>query len=133
MGRLVSEFNLSRIERVISGPGRIDALASELERRNLSRAILVTGKSLGNSPLMETVMMAAGTRCVAVFKGARQHVPWSSVYELKSEIERVDADCLVGFGGGSPIDLAKVALHRLGPGINNGDTRAAQSRHRPAH
>jgi maleylacetate reductase len=113
MGRPVSEFNLSRLERVISGPGRIDALESELERRNLSRAVLVTGKSLGSSPLLDSVIVAAGPRCAAVFKGARQHVPWSSVYELKSEIERVNADCLVSFGGGSPIDLAKVAIHSL--------------------
>jgi alcohol dehydrogenase class IV len=116
MGRPVSEFNLSRLERVISGPGTIDALASELERRNLSRAILVTGKSLGDSPLLGTVVAAAGPRCKAIFKGATQHVPWSSVYELKSEIELVDADCLVSFGGGSPIDLAKVAIHVFLPG-----------------
>jgi alcohol dehydrogenase class IV len=109
----VNEFNLSRLERVISGPGKIDALAVELERSDLSRAVLVTGKTLGESPLVDRVIGAMGPRCAAVFRGARQHVPWSSVHELTSEVERVNADCLVSFGGGSPIDMSKVAAHSL--------------------
>jgi len=39
-----------------------------------------------------------------VFKGARQHVPRSSVHELQALIERENADSLIGFGGGSPIE-----------------------------
>ena len=51
----VGEVNLSRLERVISGPGKIEALANELDRRNLKRAIVVTGKTLGKSPLLAKV------------------------------------------------------------------------------
>jgi alcohol dehydrogenase len=104
-----AEFTLSKIERVISGPGKISALGEELERRGLKRAIVVTGKSLGNSPLLAQVTGAIGARCAAVFKGARQHVPRSVVGELEAEITRVDADSLISFGGGSPIDTCKVA------------------------
>ena len=105
------DFNLSRLERVISGPGKVAALGEELERRGLERAIIVTGKTLGASTLLETVKAAAGRRCVAVFKGARQHVPRSTVTELEAWIERSDVDCLVSFGGGSPIDTSKVACY----------------------
>ncbi|MGD1210362.1 MAG: iron-containing alcohol dehydrogenase [Candidatus Acidiferrales bacterium] len=107
----VGEFNLSRLERVISGPGKIDALGNELERRELKRAVVVTGKTLGGSPLLAKVTGALGSRCAAVFPRARQHVPLSSVRELLAEIERANADCLVSFGGGSPIDSAKVAAY----------------------
>ena len=65
----------------------------------------------GGSPLFAKVTGAAGARCAAVFKGARQHVPRSVVGELEAEIKRVDADCLISFGGGSPIDTCKVASH----------------------
>jgi alcohol dehydrogenase len=106
-------FNSSRLERVISGPGKIAALGEELARRDLQRAIVVTGKTLGASALLEQVTRAAGARCVAVFKGASQHVPRSAVSELVTVIERSDADSLVSFGGGSPIDTCKVASHAL--------------------
>ena len=33
------DFTLSRLERVISGPGKIATLGEELERRGLKRAI----------------------------------------------------------------------------------------------
>ena len=105
------DFTLSRLERVISGPGKISLLGEELERRGVKRAIVVTGKTLGGSPLLAKVTGSAGARCAGVFKGARQHVPRSVVGELEAEIKRVDADCLISFGGGSPIDTCKVASH----------------------
>jgi alcohol dehydrogenase len=105
------DFTLSRLERVISGPGKITTLGEELERRGLERGIVVTGKTLGSSPLLEKVTGALGTRCVAVFKGAQQHVPRSVVGQLEAEITRVNADCLISFGGGSPIDTCKVASY----------------------
>ena len=105
------DFNLSKLERVMSGAGKVAALGHELERRGLKRTIVVTGKTLGGSALLEKVTGAAGARCVAVFKGARQHVPRSSVHELQALIERENADSLIGFGGGSPIDTCKVASH----------------------
>src|SRR5882757_6321334 len=77
------DFNLSKLERVMSGAGNVAALGQELERRGLKRTIVVTGKTLGGSALLEKVTGAAGARCVAAFKGARQHVPLSSVHELQ--------------------------------------------------
>ena len=109
MSALVGEFNLTRLERVISGPGKIEALGNELESRNLKRALVVTGKTLGKSALLSRVTGALGPRCAGVFTGARQHVPISAVRELLAEIERLNADCLISFGGGSPIDASKVA------------------------
>src|SRR5258708_19606954 len=50
-----------------------------------------------------------GPHCAGVFAGVGQHVPASSVRALVAEAERVGADALVAFGGGSPIDACKVA------------------------
>ena len=111
MEALDYDFNLSKLERVMSGPGKVAALGQELERRGLRRAIVVTGKTLGGSALLERVRVAAGARCVAVFKGARQHVPRSTANELQALIDQENADSLVSFGGGSPIDTCKVASH----------------------
>jgi len=103
------EFNLTRLERVIYGPGTIKELGSEAERRGLSRVLVVT--TLGGFPILDQVTGALGSRCAGVFTGIIQHVPRGTVDALQAEIERVNADCLVSFGGGSPIDSCKVAIH----------------------
>ena len=83
--------------------------------------MVVTGRTLGGSPLLARVTGALGSRCIQVFAGARQHVPASAVGELSTVIESSRADCLVSFGGGSPIDAAKAAIHRRLPGAASGD------------
>ena len=105
----VGEFHFTRLEKVIFGPGAVAGLGKELERRGLKRAVVVTGKTLGKSKLLDVVTGAMGPRCAAVYKGAAQHVPASTVRELTAEMTRVDADAVISFGGGSPIDTAKVA------------------------
>ena len=107
----VGDFTLSRLERVLSGPGKTAALGSELDRLQRRRAVVVTGRTLGGSPLLTRVTDALGGRCAAVFAGARQHAPASAVAELVAELARAGADCVVSFGGGSPIDMAKVAVN----------------------
>jgi len=117
------EFNFTRLERVIFGPGKVSALGNEMERRGLKRAVVVTGKSLGRSRLLDQVTAALGARCAAVYKGAQQHVPLKTVRELIDEIKRAEADCLVSFGGGSPIDTAKVAAAAILTGRDPGAAR----------
>lgn len=102
---------MTRLERVIYGPGKIQELGAELERRGLSRALVVT--TLAGLPILDKVIAAVGSRCAGVFGGIVQHVPRGTVNALETEIERVNADCLVSFGGGSPIDSAKVAMFGL--------------------
>ena len=64
MDALDYDFNLSKLERVMSGAGKVAALGHELERRGLKRTIVVTGKTLSGSALLEKVTGAAGAvRC----------------------------------------------------------------------
>ena len=120
----VGEFSFTKLERVIFGPGKIEALGKELERRKLARAVVVTGKTLGKSRLLDRVTAAMGSRCAAVYKGAAQHVPAHTVRELTAEMKRVDADCVISFGGGSPIDTAKVAAASI---LSNRDATSSAS------
>lgn len=103
------QFAFTRLEKVVFGPGKLCELGPELERRGLARAVVVTGRSLGGSALLERVTSAMAGRCAGVFAGAAQHVPAQSVRDLTAELERLAADAVVSFGGGSPIDTAKVA------------------------
>lgn len=109
------EFNLSRLERVIYGPGKIAALKDEMERRELLRALVVTTDVVAELPILRDVTGALGSRCAGVFAGVVMHVPRKTTELLQHEIERVNADSLVSFGGGSPIDSCKVAAYGLLP------------------
>ena len=108
-------FGFTRLERVIFGSGRVRDLGPELQRRRLKRALIVTGSSLGRSKLLDAVRSAAGEALAGVFTGAKQHSPASTIDALVEEIRRLDADSLVSFGGGSPIDTAKAAAMRFLP------------------
>jgi alcohol dehydrogenase len=107
------EFQFPRLERVISGADIVDSLAAEIDRRRLSRIVVVTGRTLGASALLERITNPLGDRCVLVFKDAKQHVPSCSVVELALAIDQSQADCVISFGGGSPIDTVKAAIHTL--------------------
>jgi len=107
------EFQFPRLERVTSGVNVIDSLAAEIDRRRLTRVAVVTGHTLGASALLKRITDPLGARSVLVFKDAKQHVPSSSVVELALAIDQCHADCVISFGGGSPIDTVKAAIHTL--------------------
>ena len=112
------------LEKVTFGPGKAASLGPELERRGLKRALIVTGKTLGGSRLLDKVTAAAGSRLAGVFKGASQHVPSHTVAALVEEYKRSGADSMVSFGGGSPIDTVKVAAKRILEGDRPGSSAA---------
>ncbi|HLK49096.1 MAG TPA: iron-containing alcohol dehydrogenase [Bryobacteraceae bacterium] len=109
------EFNLTRLERVIYGPGKVAALKEEMERRKLERAVVATTEIVAKLPILQQVTGALGSRCAGVFTGVVQHVPRGTVNALAEELKRLNADCVVSLGGGSPIDSCKVALYGLLP------------------
>src|SRR5262249_8131923 len=103
----------TRLETVVFGAGKVESLGRELSRRGAKRALIVTGKTLGRSKLLDKVKAAAGDAFAGVFTGAAQHVPSQTVTELAAEARRLDADSMVSFGGGSPIDTVKNAAWQL--------------------
>jgi alcohol dehydrogenase class IV len=105
----MSEFNLTRLEKVISGPGSVDALGAEMDVRGVTRAVIVTGASLGRSHLLERVREALGARCAGVSCHAAEHAPAAGVRAISGMLTELQADAIVSFGGGSAIDSAKVA------------------------
>jgi len=113
MDKTTGEYDFTRLETVVFGVGKVEALGRELSRRGAKRALIVTGKTLGQSKLLDQVKRAAGNALGGVFTGAAQHVPSQTVTELVAEARRVGADAMVSFGGGSPIDTVKNAAWQL--------------------
>ena len=102
-------FN-NRLEAVLYGEGKVASLGRELERRGARRGLIVTGKTLGRSRLLDQVKQACAGVLAGVFTGTAQHVPSKTVAALADEARRLEADALISFGGGSPNDCAKAAM-----------------------
>src|SRR6202046_495940 len=113
MDKTTGEYYFTRLETVVFGAGKVESLGRELSRRGANRALIVTGKTLGHSKLLDRVKSDAGSALAGVFAGAAQHVPSQTVTELVAEARRVGADAMVSFGGGSPIDTVKNAAWQL--------------------
>ncbi len=109
MRPIIGEFNLTRLETVLYGPGKVALLSRELAKRNLQRAVIVTSKTLGKSKLLDKVKEAAGSALAGVFAETSQHVPSRTVVALVAEARRLKADSFITFGGGTPNDTAKGA------------------------
>ena len=92
---------------------RLALLSRELAKRNAKRALIVTGKTLGKSKLLDKVKAAAGSALAGVFAETSQHVPSKTVEALIAEARRLKADSFITFGGGTPNDTAKDAANVL--------------------
>jgi alcohol dehydrogenase class IV len=98
------------MEKVVFGPGRVEPLRAELEALGVHRVLIVTGHTLAEkTPLVGRLEALLGELCVGVFSDTRQHVPRGAVLGAAEAMRRADADAVVSFGGGSPIDAAKLA------------------------
>ena len=86
----VGEFNLSRLERVIYGPGKIAALKDEMERRDLHRGLVVTTDVVAELPILKEVTGALGSRCAGVSARVVMHVPRKTTELLQKKIERFE-------------------------------------------
>jgi maleylacetate reductase len=86
------------------GAGSVQALAGELERLGIKRVSLVTTRSLLDAQLpLQPHVTATIT----------QHAPIGQIEEAIKKTREAGADGVVSFGGGSPIDAAKVVALRL--------------------
>jgi maleylacetate reductase len=90
------------------GAGSLTELGEVLEEAEIERALLVTtargAASVGGLPI------------VGAYDGVRPHVPVETVHEAAMRAVELDADGLVGLGGGSAIDTCKAVVAELGTG-----------------
>ncbi|MFP8954735.1 iron-containing alcohol dehydrogenase family protein [Natrialbaceae archaeon A-arb3/5] len=92
------------------GRGCVAALASELERQGLERALVVCGSTVGETPaVMEPVRMGLGDRLAGVFDETTPRKRLSTAIDARDRLDDADANAIVSVGGGSSLDTATVA------------------------
>lgn len=117
---LLNEFKSGRY---LQGPGVLSGVGELVARRGRTAALVRSGFS-AIEPALDQVkdsLDEAGVEIVAEIRGARPNAPLEDLARITEELEAVDYEVLISFGGGSVIDCAKAAdvLVRLGGKIED--------------
>lgn len=103
----MAAIHLPRILRV--GGGALAELPTALGQCGLSRPFIVTDRYLVESGMVVrlTEVLAATGMTAAIFADTVSDPTVAVVEAVLSVLDAGDYDCVIGFGGGSPIDTAK--------------------------
>lgn len=90
------------------GDGCVSELDDELAKQGNERALVVCGSNVGESEAVESVKEGLGDRLAGVFARTTPEKRLETAYEALEEMRERDADAIVGLGGGSSLDIARV-------------------------
>jgi alcohol dehydrogenase class IV len=93
------------------GPGALNQLADEVRALKANKVLIVTDQGLIEAGLVkkaQDLLAKADIEC-AVFGDVEADPRYEIVADCVDMIRREHADLIIGFGGGSPIDIAKVS------------------------
>ncbi|MGH8429258.1 MAG: iron-containing alcohol dehydrogenase [Solimonas sp.] len=90
------------------GPGARHLVAQHLAQQGLRRPLIVTDKALAALPLLAEFKTHLAGLDVAVFAGVFGNPSCSQVMDGAAAFKAHGADCVIGFGGGAALDVAKV-------------------------
>ena len=90
------------------GPGARKLVAAHLLETGCKRPLIVTDKALGALPVLSEFQTHLGGLEVAVFSGVFGNPTCSQVMAGAAAYQAHKADCVIGFGGGAALDVAKV-------------------------
>ncbi|HPC85296.1 MAG TPA: iron-containing alcohol dehydrogenase [Smithellaceae bacterium] len=104
----------SRKSLVLQGPGSVEQLPDRMKRRKIQKPLLISDRVLMEKGLPARLLEAfksAGTPC-AIYDGVQPNPTIENVEEAYGLYIQHGCDAVIGFGGGSPMDCAKVVAGR---------------------
>jgi alcohol dehydrogenase class IV len=102
--------------RLFHGPDSLAALARELKRCGLSKAVVVSGRSVGKSPAMALLRDALGSALVGECTTVQSNSPVPGVEATARMLAELKADAVVAVGGGSAAVTGRAAAILLAEG-----------------
>lgn len=102
----ISSFNFPT--PIKFGAGARKLVAAHLLEVGCKRPLIVTDRALGALPVMAEFITHLGGLDVAVFSGVFGNPTCSQVMEGAAAYKAHHADCVIGFGGGAALDVAKI-------------------------
>ena len=106
---LLNSFNFELPTRIVYGVGAIGKLVESIEALRSQKVLVVTDKGVEASGLLAPIseqLAAAGLK-FDIFSDVEPNPKDRNVHAGAQVAQRLQADCLVAVGGGSPIDCAK--------------------------
>jgi alcohol dehydrogenase len=97
--------------RIVMGPGTIRQIAQEVKAQRAEKAFIVTDKGVVDAGLAKEAQESLDKAGIthALFDGVEPDPRYEIVTECLNMIRAERPDLIIGFGGGSPMDIAKVA------------------------
>lgn len=90
------------------GPGARSEVAPHLREQGLSRPLVVTDQALAALPVLAEFKSHLAGLELAVFSGVHGNPTAAQVMAGAAAFKAHRADCVIGFGGGAALDVAKV-------------------------
>jgi alcohol dehydrogenase class IV len=99
------------VPRIVMGPGALNQIADEVKALKANKVLIVTDPGLIETGLVKRAedLLAQADIKHSVFKDVEADPRYEIVADCVATIRSEDADLIVGMGGGSPIDIAKVS------------------------
>lgn len=101
--------------RVHAGANALAELPRELQRLDISRALILCGKSVRErTGLTQMMQELAGERIAGIFAGISEGAPAECIEDAAAQARALGADALIAVGAGSVIKGARVVAMLLG-------------------
>lgn len=113
MTGIIDHFRcISFDQEVIFASNALAQLGDALERFGCRRILLCTNRSMSQGGHVRSIESILGDRLFATYAEVHPHVQDVQVDEVLALARDVNADAIVGMGGGSPIGMAKAVASR---------------------
>ena len=101
--------------RVVFGQGSIKKLPEEVKRLNKSKPLLLsTPQQADQVKALEPILKEGGIEPAGLYSNATMHTPTHITDEALDYANKIGADCVISFGGGSTTGLGKAISIRTG-------------------
>ena len=108
--------------RVIFGKGKLLELGEEVRQLGGSRVLVLSGRSVAEqTDAVSRTQAALGDACVGVYSGLTQRAPLSTAVEATRLAMDGKVDTLVGVGGSTISDAARMIAVMMAEGITSED------------
>ena len=119
---LSGEFNPTVPTRVVFGQGKVSTLGTEVDQLGGKRALVLSGRTVAEkTDTVRKVNEALGVRSVGVYSGLTQRAPLATAVEAANLAVSQRADTLVGVGGSTISDAARMIGVLMADGITTSE------------
>ena len=115
---LQGEFNPAVPTRIVFGNGKIDSLKDEIQKLGGKRVMVLSGRTVAEkTDAVRRINDGLGDMSAGVYSGLTQRAPLSTAVEAANLALASGADTLVGVGGSTISDAARMIAVLMAEGI----------------